>query len=404
MLKSKSIQTLSKQACTGCKMCGDVCPKNCITFIEDEEGFFYPYVNEKNCIDCGLCSIKCPAINMSPNESPLVAISGYASDKKVKNTGSSGGVFFILASATLKEGGVVYGAAFDEQLKLKHHRVDEIGNLRPLCKSKYLQSDCTNIYNQVREDLIAGKKVIFAGTPCQNQALKNFVGKTLCEKLLLVDFVCHGVPNQKLFDENLEWNKTKFGKVKSIEFRYKGKNVQHPQTLKMVYEENGIEKSILRMHYQDPFYFGFQRHITLRPSCYQCQWAKSERCSDITLADFWGIEKANVGLVSNEGISCILLNTETGHNIFSSVKTTLSGVMEFPINFAVENNACLGSATAMPECRDNFFEDWNKDGYDAVVVKYLVSKRKWIFDAYYAIPTPIRKIIRKLMENRIKYE
>ena len=404
MTKSKSIQALSKQACTGCKMCGDVCPKNCITFFEDKEGFFYPHVDEGNCIDCGLCSIKCPAINVSQNESPQVAISGYASDMRVKDTGSSGGVFYLLASAILKEGGVVYGAAFNERLKLKHHRVDCIEKLRPLCKSKYLQSDCTNAYTRVKTDLTSRKKVIFVGTPCQNQALKNFIGEKLIGNLLLVDFVCHGVPNQKLFNENLEWNETKFGRVKSIEFRYKGKKVQHPQTLKMVYEKNGKEKSMLRMHYQDPFYFGFQKHITLRPSCYQCQWAKSERCSDITLADFWGIEKANIGLDSNKGVSCVLLNTEKGRKAFASVKTALSGIMEFPIGFAVENNACLGSATVMPKCRDKFFEDWNKDGYDAVVVKYLISKRKWMFDTYYAIPTQIRKIIRKLMENRMKYE
>ena len=276
--------------------------------------------------------------------------------------------------------------------------------LRSLCKSKYLQSDCTGVYSMVKDDLQAGLSVLFAGTPCQVQALRNFLAGKNDDKLLVVDFVCHGVPNQKLFDENQIWNGKRYGKVKSIEFRYKDKKVLHPQTLKIVYEKDGKEKSILRMHYQDPFYFGFQKHITLRPSCYRCQWAKPERCSDITLADFWGIEKANLGLDSKTGVSCLLLNTSKGISAFSQIQSQLTGVNALPIDFAVTNNGCLGNATQMPKSRDEFFEDWQRQGYDVVVNKYLVPKRKWIFDLYYGIPKPIRKIVRKLMDNRMKYE
>ncbi|MBR8724383.1 Ferredoxin-type protein NapF [Bacteroides pyogenes] len=385
-------------------MCGDVCPKKSILFSEDSEGFFYPIVDESTCVDCGLCSQKCPALSVNLHEKPVMTSSAFASDASSKDSGSSGGVFLLLAIQILQNGGIVYGAAFDEQLKLKHHRVDSLDALRPLCKSKYLQSDCSGIYLQVKEYLKAGKQVMFVGTPCQCQALQNSVGTKLSDNLLLVDFVCHGVPNQNLFDDNLAWNTQRFGKVKSIEFRYKGKNVQHPQTLKMVYEKNGKEKSILRMHYQDPFYFGFQKHITLRPSCYQCQWAKPKRCSDITLADFWGIEKANIGLDSKAGVSCLLLNTQKGQEFFLKIREKLSGVNELPIDFAVENNSCLGGPTLMPKSREMFFAEYKAEGYAAVVDKYLVSKRKWVFDLYYAIPKPIRKIVRKLMEHRMKYE
>lgn len=404
MTKNKSIQLLPKTSCTGCKMCYSVCPQNSITFTEDGEGFFYPLVNEDSCIDCGLCSQKCAALNVKQNEKVKNAISAFASDSSVKDTGSSGGVFFLLAFSVLKKGGIVYGAAFDEQLTLKHHRVDSIVNLRPLCKSKYLQSNCEGVYQQVKGDLKDDKQVLFVGTPCQCQALKNYVGEKFAENLLLVDFVCHGVPNQKLFDENLKWNTKKFGKVLGVEFRYKGKNVKHPQTLRMKYEKNGKEKSILRMHYQDPFYFGFQKHITLRPSCFQCQWARPERCSDITLADFWGIEKVNLGLDSKAGVSCLLLNTEKGRTVFVSIRDSMSGINELPIDFAVDNNGCLGGTTKKPKNREEFFEDWKNEGYDVVVNKYLVSKRQWVFDLYYAIPKPIRKVVRKLMENRMKYE
>ena len=404
MVKSKSITSLSKSSCTGCKMCGDVCPKHCISFKEDIEGFFYPIVDEDKCIDCGLCAKKCPALNVNLKEKTDNAYSAYASDKYYKDTGSSGGVFSVLASYVINYGGVVYGAAFNDRLILSHRRIVEIDDLRPLCKSKYLQSDCSGIYSNVKKDLQDGSLVLFVGTPCQCQALQNYVGDNLRKNLLVVDFVCHGVPNQKLFDENLKWNDKKFGKVSSVEFRYKGSKVQHPQTLKLVYEKKGKNKAILRIHYEDPFYFGFQKHITLRPSCYQCQWAKPERCSDITLADFWGIEKVNIGLDSKKGVSCLLLNTEKGRDCYDKIKQKLDGLNALPIDFAVKNNGCLGSATLKPKNRDSFFNDWKNEGYDAVVAKYLTSKRKWVFDLYYNIPKPIRKIVRKLMENRMKYE
>lgn len=404
MTRSNSIVTLPKSSCTGCKMCGDVCPKHCISFSVDSEGFFYPLVNEDLCIDCGACKKRCPALNVCLNDKAENAYSAYATDGNVKDSGSSGGVFFLLATCVLNADGVVYGAAFNPDLKLRHKRISRKEDLLPLCKSKYLQSDCSSIFSRVKDDLQAGLIVLFAGTPCQVQALRNYLAGKNDDKLLSVDFVCHGVPNQKLFDENLVWNGKRYGKVKSIEFRNKEKKVLHPQTLKMVYEKDGKEKSILRMHYQDPFYFGFQKHISLRPSCYQCQWAKPERCSDITLADFWGIEKAQLGLDSKKGVSCILLNTEKGHKAFAQIQRDLSGVHSLPIDFAIEHNGCLGSATKKPKSRDTFFEDWNIKGYDAVVDKYLVSKRKWVFDLYYAIPTPIRKFVRKLMDKRMKYE
>lgn len=404
MTKNNSIQSLIKNVCTGCKMCADICPKNCISFNEDDEGFFYPIVDDARCVDCGLCKKKCPGLNQSCNERTNVAISAFASDQNVKVTGSSGGIFYLLAANAIDNGGVVYGAAFDGQLKLRHCRVNSIDDLRPLCKSKYLQSDCRGIYSLVRSDLADGKFVLFVGTPCQCQALKNYIGEKMSSNLLLVDFACHGVPNQKLFDDNLQWNKHKYGNVLSVEYRYKGKGVKHPQTLEMVYEKAGIRKSILRMHYQDPYYFGFQRHIILRPSCYQCEWAQPERCSDITLADFWGIEKANIGLDSKKGVSCVLLNSDKGEKAYAAIAHNLTGVNELPVDFAIKNNGCLGSPTIEPKNRKQFFEDWKALGYDAVINNYLMPKRKWVYDVYYSIPTPIRKILRKIMDKRMKYE
>lgn len=404
MAINKSISTLGNSSCCGCYLCADACPKGAITFQMDIEGFFYPIVNEDSCINCGICSQKCPALNVNLLAKNQEVISAYAKESIVRDSGSSGGVFGLLAESILKQNGKVYGAAFDKSLNLKHQGIEKEKDLRPLCKSKYLQSNCYGIYRKIKEELKLGKLVMFCGTPCQCQALSNYLNNKQKASLLLVDFVCHGVPNQRLFDDNINWNKKKYGNVKYIEFRYKGKNVLHPQTLKMVYEKKGDEKTLLRMHYQDPYYFGFQKHIFLRPSCYECQWSKAQRCSDITLADFWGIEKTTMKLDSKKGVSCLLINTPKGNSLFISIKSKLNGVNVFPINFALENNDCLGTPTKKPKNRDDFFSEWNKAGYDIVVSKYLTPKRKWIFDVYYNLPSFLRRIIRRIMDKRMKYE
>ena len=405
MENNTNIECLPKTSCTGCKMCADICPQKAILFAEDEETFVYPLVDSSRCTHCGLCVHACPALNTKLHNKVGEVYSAYATNSALHETGSSGGLFPLFADAILGDGNVVYGAAFDENLKLKHCRVTDIRDLRPLCKSKYVQSDCGTIYLKVKSDMQLGKKVLFVGTPCQCQALKNFIGEKWRENLILIDFVCHGVPSQHLFDDNIRWNSKRYGNIKSIEFRYKSKGgVKHPQTLKMVYEKEGEEKSLLRLHYQDPFYFGFQKHITLRPSCYQCKWARAERCSDITIGDFWGIEKMGNGLNSKKGVSCVLLNTEKGVSLFAKIGKHLSGVFSFPIEFAVDNNECLQSPTKNVADRSAFFEDWKRHGYDYVVNRYLIPKRKWIFDFYYAMPHYLRALIRKLMDKRMRYE
>lgn len=402
MKTRKNIEQLPKTSCTGCKMCADICPSQCIQFAEDEEGFFYPTVDDERCIDCGRCLRNCPAKRVMLHPRVCQVQSAYASQRAIHDSGSSGGLFYLFAETVLNEGGVVYGASFDKNLLLKHRRAEKQSELRSLCKSKYVQSDCSGIYLQVKTDLQSGKTVLFSGTPCQCQALHNFIGEKMANHLVLVDFVCHGVPNQHLFDDNIQWNARKYGNIRSIEFRHKGG--PHPQMLKMVYEKDGKEKTCLRLHYQDPYYFGFQKHLTMRPSCYECLWAKPERCSDITIADFWGIEKLDKGLDSKKGVSCIAPNTEKGKSLFQKIRPQLSGVFSIPIEFAIANNECLGNSTRKPENRSRFFEDWIDNGYDYVVEKYLTPKRKLIFDIYYAIPGPVRKIVRKLMDNRMKYE
>ena len=403
MLNSKSIDILQSQDCCGCAACVDTCPQKCISMRKMQDGFMYPVIDGSVCNNCGLCAKKCPSLSPSINMPQATVFAVYAKSIAQRDSGSSGGVFGILAEFVLNEGGKVWGAAFDEKLHLIHKCALHEKELAPLLKSKYIQSDLSGVYRQVLQDLKIGRFTLFCGTPCQCNALKNYVGSHT-DKLLLVDFVCHGVPSQDLFDKTIDWYEKKYKvKVTSFTFRYKGKGVKHPQSYMCMHE--GDTKPHIGLHYQFPYYFGFQKYITLRPSCYSCKWATLSRSGDITLGDFWGIEKYNKSLHSSEGVSMVIANTQRGRAIFDSLLNTGQLICEeVPVDYAVSNNGCLSAPSKLKTEREDFFIDMQSLSFDDVVNKYLTPRKKWIFDVYYAIPTFLRKIVRRLMEKRMKYE
>ena len=227
MLNSKSIDILQSQDCCGCAACVDTCPQKCISMRKMQDGFMYPVIDGSVCNNCGLCAKKCPSLSPSMNLPQATASSVYAKSIAQRDSGSSGGVFGILAEFVLNEGGKVWGAAFDEKLYLVHKCALHEKELAPLLKSKYIQSDLSGVYRQVLQDLKIGRFTLFCGTPCQCNALKNYVGSHT-DKLLLVDFVCHGVPSQDLFDKTIDWYEKKY-KVRlhllHFDIRAKGLNI-----------------------------------------------------------------------------------------------------------------------------------------------------------------------------------
>lgn len=403
MAKNKSISTLLKEDCVGCRSCGDVCPKRSISFAEDLEGFYYPIVDDYTCINCGLCSTVCPALSVQFNDRCDKSYAIYANDVKIRESGSSGGVFRLLAEIVLNDGGRIWGAAFNEELQLVHSKADNINELQPLLKSKYIQSNLTDVYAQIKKDLLNGVRTLFCGTPCQVNALKNFVGKEF-DDLITIDFVCHGVPNQNLFDRTIRWYEEKHNvKVDWFQFRYKSKEVKHPQSYALHHlGENDIH---VGLHYQFPYYFGFQKYIILRPSCYQCKWARGERAADITLGDYWGIEKYIPRLNAKDGVSMILCNTLKGNALLEKLKSENAvTVYVLSLQNAVDNNGCLCGPSSAKLEREQFFSHLQSWDFNRVVKEHLTPKKKWIFDLYYRIPKSIRGIIRKILNKRVRYE
>lgn len=188
------IEIKDKSQCCGCNACVQRCPKQCIAMCEDEEGFLYPEVDEAICIDCGLCENVCPVINQADARIPLQVYAAKNTDEKIRMHSSSGGVFSILAEQTIKQGGVVFGARFDENWEVKHDYTETIDGVSVFRGSKYVQSKTGDTFKQAEQFLKQNRKVLFSGTPCQIVALKRYLKKEY-ENLLLVDFICHGVPS-----------------------------------------------------------------------------------------------------------------------------------------------------------------------------------------------------------------
>ncbi len=405
MANNANISSLAHSDCCGCRACGDICPVGCISFRKDEEGFLYPDVDETKCIHCGKCIKGCPEFHPNYNEAPEHVLAAYALMEDCRQSGSSGGLFGVLASFIIENGGKVWGAAFDENLQLKHICAVKHDELRPLLRSKYLQSDTRGCFRQIAEDLKCGILTLFSGTPCQCNALRNYIGHD-SDNLYLIDIVCHGVPSQDLFDKSIRWLEAKDScHISQFSFRSKYKGALHPQAFSYICERNGKVKRVNGLHYQFPFYFGFQKYITLRPSCYRCKWARPQRAGDITLGDFWGIEKLDPNLDPKTGISEVLVNSERGHALIERIKDNLSiWFKEFKLSEVISGNGCLQAPTRLKPERAEFFADLKQDTFDNVVAKHLVSKHQWVFNLYYAMPGFLRRTVRRIMDKRMRYE
>lgn len=384
--------------CCGCGTCMQVCPANCITMVEDPCGFLFPEVNEEACISCKKCTQVCPVLNHE-NETEMnhESFAAYAKSPEKRFAASSGGMFGALAEQVLQKGGVVYGAAFDEQLKLKCMCARTVEELEPLYKSKYLQCELGDAFLRIRKDLEAGLSVLYVSTPCYVFALQRFLKKDY-ENLLTVDFICHGVPSQKLFDLCRAYEEEKKGiEITEFQFRTKKKKGATPHYYRMGYRKNGKNmQTKARLYTKAPFYLGFQKYITLRESCYRCKFSASNRCSDLTIGDFHDVDEYLQGINRFDGISLVTINTEKGKKVWDKVSDRL---YSWPLDFHVlyENGVMMRGGTKKPEHTEVFRADLKTKPFPVVLERWLKPHREWKKNVYYAMPGQVRRVMRKIM-------
>ncbi len=357
--------------CVGCTSCEHVCPKNAIKMISNSEGFLYPNIDNEKCIDCGLCIKKCPTQNHKLHN-PIKAIGLKNKDTDRIMQSASGGASDVIAQHIVSMGGVVFGAAYDESLKVKHILVDNENDLYKIQSSKYVQSDLNNCYKMAHIELEKGRKVLFTGTPCQIAGLYSYLGKEY-DNLYTIDLICHGVPSPLFLEKYFMYMSNKLGEpVQSYNFRSKKKRgwgTSYNYTLNT--QNHEINGTVISTQYGK----SFVDSNCYRESCYQCDYANIKRCSDITIGDFWGIMKVNPDFYSHKGVSSVLLNTQKGMDLVEHIMSKID-ICGCTIDDVIVKQGNLVKPTERSLERSNFYDKINSDNFIAdIKVKFSFKQR-----------------------------
>lgn len=311
------IRLATRDKCTGCAACYNACGKNAISMEADGEGFLFPVIDEAKCVECHLCEKSCLVLTENRLENTAKPKAYALWSLKDRTVSSSGGAFSAFARLILEKGGIVFGAAFDKDLKCKHIGVTDIAGLDALRGSKYVQSNVDDTFRKVKENLQNGKYVLFCGTPCQIAGLKTYLRKDY-DRLLTLDLACHGVPSQAVFDAYISKISTRFAgfsHIDGFEFRRRDRWGFSPSV--------SLDGKFRLIFGRDNLYMeAFDRSMTFRKSCYSCQFAKLPRGGDCSIADFWGIGRHGKSFNHNtmQGVSLVLVNNEKGMAFLNELK------------------------------------------------------------------------------------
>ena len=361
--------------CTGCEACFNKCNFNAIKLEKNYEGFYYPKIDENKCANCGMCLKVCPAINnqIKNTFSVPTVFAAWNKDKYIRDTSSSGGIFSSLAINILNDGGVVYGAIFNDELIVQHCRIDTIDGLDKMKGSKYVQSIIGDIFLNVREDLNNNRSVLFTGVPCQVAGLYGYLERDY-ETLVTCELLCHGVPSPGVFEKHKRFIEKKYdSKINEFKFRYKTK--ERSQNIHIKFDNGMVYHTENPM--EDYYYSGFQSGVILRESCYSCKYVGIKRYADITLGDFWGLSsdvmnKVNFGAFP----SLVLLNSNKGINLWNMVNNNLV-YEERNIKEAVAGNLHFRRSIPKSKYREAFFKEYQQLNYSVVAEKYLLNHKNY---------------------------
>jgi acetyltransferase-like isoleucine patch superfamily enzyme/coenzyme F420-reducing hydrogenase beta subunit len=369
------IKITDKRNCTGCCACLNVCPKRCISMERDNEGFWYPKVDEAICNNCGLCERVCPLIAGNPSSIERLkvpqafAVRNTNTDIRLDST--SGGVFSALAGRMFEKKGFVAGAVYEEDHTVSHILTGNPSLLCELRSSKYLQSYTGELFNNIKQLLEDGKEVLVCGAPCQIAGLYNVLGKDH-KGLITCDFICLGVNSPKVFLKYIESLEREYG-AKAVKIKFKDKTYGWHRFSTRIDFANG--RTYVKDRHHDLFMRGYLEYKGFaRLACYACKFKEFPRQGDITLADFWGLDCLHPEMDDDKGTSAVLINSEKGRDFFQTLGDAVVS-QECTLQEVASGNPALGNSIDQKPGREKFFEDMDKMSFTELSRKYFPAGR-----------------------------
>lgn len=401
MVKIEKMIINHKADCVGCYACYNICPVNAIMMKADEEGFSYPKVDNIRCIKCEKCGTVCPSLNFvkKTSQADPETLAAYCLDEAVLNNSSSGGIFHLLAMKILEAGGIVIGAGFNKCWEVEHKIAENSEELLELQTSKYVQSRIGSTFKIIKDELKTGRRVLFSGTPCQCAGLQKYLGRVY-DNLLLIDFVCHGVPSPLVWQKYLKLRVKKVNEIQSISFR--DKNLSWERYL-LKFSLKNSNKYLADDLEHDLYLKGFLNNLYLRPSCHECKFCQKNRSVDITLADFWGVKEEVPSMYNSNGTSLVFIHSKQGKYIFKS----LPNIKLQYINFmqGIKHNPAMIKTSAASNKRQKFFRKFIIDDRQLFNIIEQYTKPKKIvqlkmFIKRYPLVYSIIKQVKLLINSR----
>jgi coenzyme F420-reducing hydrogenase beta subunit len=339
----------------------------------DHEGFLYPEIDRKKCIDCNKCKDICPANkqNLNKIKDNQIVYAAINKNEVIRNKSTSGGIFSLLAEEIVHKHGIVFGVKFNNNFTVVHSHAETMEGITEFYRSKYVQSNVGETFKECKEYLEQGRYVAFSGTPCQIGGLRAYLSKDYAN-LFCIDIICMSVPSPKIWEKYLEYREQKNGaKIREIAFRYKNPNWQGSS----LYFQFGNGTEYKETGRKDPYLQVFASDICARYSCYTCNFRTLNRESDITIADFWGIEHICSEMFDNKGTSLVMVHSKKGEELFEKIKGKCV-LQSFNIDMAIQYNPRAIRSREKPikrleQRREKIFQKLNVLPFDILVKKYI---------------------------------
>lgn len=395
-----AIQMLPREKCIGCGACRSACPVQAIIMETDREGFWYPKASS-GCTDCGLCQAACPQLSLPSLSHPDSGAHAIGLNAGLIRLSASGGVFAVLADYMISElHGVVFGACLDADFIVRHHAAEQVGTIRLMQGSKYVQSDVGDTYSQVKDFLKSGRSVLYSGTPCQIAGLRRYLQKSDTDRLVTLDLICHGVAAPAAFQKYCRYLGKKKGKeLTGYRFRNRTKYDRSGYLSRLEYSDG---KSVFKASGDDLFFMEYLNGTVFRKACYTCPFARPERIGDLTCGDC-NTYRNDVDFHPWEATSCIFINTEKGARLWEKTNCLFSSV-PLDVNAEISANGQLNHAFIMPSARDDITLRFANGDFEAMEEQrrktetVRMKARNW---ARTHVPLGVRRKLTDLLRNWI---